>query len=105
MTDVPRRIFGSMKTVPCSRNRHSIRLKGYDYSRPGAYFVTIVVQDRARMFGYVNGGTIKLNRAGEIVHAAFLSMDEWYPGVRVDAFQVMPDHVHAIVCLSRRPTT
>ncbi len=57
------------------------------------------------MFGYVNGGTMKLNRAGEIVHAAFLSMDEWYPGVRVDAFQVMPDHVHAIVCLSRRPTT
>lgn len=57
------------------------------------------------MFGYISGGTMKLNRMGEIVHSVLSSLDDWYPRVQIDAFQVMPDHIHAIVCLSRRATT
>ncbi|MCP9448369.1 MAG: hypothetical protein NNA22_12480 [Nitrospira sp.] len=94
-------------------NRRSIRLKGYDYSQAGAYFITIVTQDRACLFGDGVGGEIRLNGLGEIVRQEWLRTGHIRPNVELDAFVVMPNHVHGIIVLhgdgrgtlQRAPTT
>lgn len=80
--------------------RRSIRLKGYDYSQPGAYFITICAQDRACIFGEIVDGQMRLSPAGEIVR------EEWYktaairPNVELDEFVVMPNHIHGIILIN-----
>ncbi len=81
------------------RHRRSIRLKGYDCTCPGVYFVTICTHQRACLFGDVVEGAMVLNGLGEIVR------DEWFktavvrPNVRLwdSEFVVMPNHVHGII--------
>lgn len=84
---------------PTRHHRRSIRLKGYDYSQPGAYFITIVTQDRACLFGEVVDGEMQLNLAGRMVQRVWEEMPVFYPGVETDAFVVMPNHIHGIVVL------
>ena len=85
--------------MPCP-NRRSIRLKGYDYSQPGAYFITVVTQDRAHVFGEVVDGQMRLNEAGRMVQADWQRTAEIRPRVDLDAFVVMPNHVHGIIVLT-----
>jgi putative transposase len=80
--------------------RRFLRLKGYDYSQASAYFVTICVQDRICLFGEVAEGAMRLNDAGEMVVSLWKSLPAWFPGVELDAFVVMPNHVHGIVVLA-----
>lgn len=80
-------------------HRRSIRLKRYDYSQMGAYFVTITVQHWMPMFGEVVNGTMHLNDAGRMVQKVWDELPIYYPGVVIDAFVVMPDHIHGIVVL------
>ena len=82
------------------RGRRSIRLRGYDYSQAGAYFVTICVQDRACVFGNVVDGRMCLSAAGLMVRRVWDELPRFYAGVGIDAFVVMPNHVHGIVFLS-----
>ena len=56
-----------MKYDPTVHHRHSIRLKGYDYSQAGAYFITIVSQHRVARFGEIEQGEMRLNQAGQMV--------------------------------------
>ncbi|MCS7352380.1 transposase [Thermoflexus sp.] len=86
---------------PHRHHRRSIRLKGYDYTRPGAYFVTIVTQGRLCLFGDIWNGEVLLNEAGKMVEKAWSELPTHYPGVCVDAFVVMPNHVHGIIILTR----
>jgi putative transposase len=80
-------------------HRHSIRLKGYDYTQSGAYYITIVTYQRQHFFGEVVNGEMQLNELGQIAH------DEWFktaalrPYVELyeDEFVVMPNHVHGII--------
>jgi putative transposase len=81
-------------------HRRSIRLKGYDYSQAGAYFVTICTQDRACLFGDVVNGEMLLNAAGRMVQTVWDDVPNHYPGVELDAFVVMPNHVHGIVVVA-----
>lgn len=85
---------------PKIHHRRSIRLQTYDYSRSGAYFVTICVQGKACLFGDVVDGTMRLNDAGGIVARTW----EWLPTrnahVELDAWVVMPNHVHGIIVLT-----
>ena len=83
--------------------RRSIRLAGSDYSRAGAYFVTDCVQDRACLFGGVVEGHMPVNAAGEMVQSVWHEIPAVYPGVDVDAFVVMPNHVHGIIDAGRGP--
>ena len=85
---------------PEVHRRRSIRLKGYDYSRPGAYFVTIVVHDRLCLFGDVVDGEMRLNEAGGLIVEAWEWLEERYPYVELDAYVVMPNHLHGIVVLT-----
>lgn len=82
------------------RGRRSIRLRGYDYTQAGSYFVTIVAQERRRLFGEVADGIMHLSDVGRMVRGVWEAMPSHYPGVDVDAFVVMPDHIHGIVVLA-----
>lgn len=84
---------------PFFLRRRSIRLKGYDYAQPGAYFVTLCTQGHVCLFGDIVDGKMQLNEYGEIVR------DEWFRTAAVrpyvwlypDEFVVMPNHVHGII--------
>jgi len=79
------------------RYRRSIRLRGYDYSRSGAYYVTLCTQDRACLFGEVVDGDMQVNDAGCMVSNAWHSLFDRFPNIDLDAFVVMPNHVHGII--------
>lgn len=86
-----------MSHIPNQPHRHSIRLKGYDYSREGLYFVTICVQDRVCLFGKVEDGKMVLNDFGEIAQQELLRTKDVRQNVEIDSFVVMPNHVHFII--------
>ena len=86
-----------MQYDPEKHHRRSIRLKGYDYAQEGVYFVTVCIQDRACLFGAVADGEMQLNNSGQIAKAAWDDMPARFPSVRLDAFIVMPNHVHGII--------
>jgi REP element-mobilizing transposase RayT len=81
-------------------HRRSIRLQGYDYSQNGAYFVTICAQNRECLFGDVADGELILNAFGEIVAGQWHAIPERFPHVGMDAFVVMPNHIHGIVIIN-----
>ncbi|HWP60686.1 MAG TPA: transposase [Candidatus Acidoferrales bacterium] len=78
-------------------------LEGYDYSQPGAYFVTIVTEDRACLFGEVADGEMRSNEAGRMVAAEWEMLQERFTDVELDAFVVMPNHVHGIIVIATPP--
>ena len=81
------------------RHRRSVRLAGYDYSQPGAYFVTICAQDRSRFFGEVVGGQMHLNEPGRMIVGQWTALPQRFPVVCLDAFVVMPNHLHGILII------
>ena len=90
----------AMTYDPERHHRRSIRLRGYDYSQAGAYFVTACVQSRECLFGAVADGELRLNRYGEIVMRCWDELPAHYPTVELDAFVVMPNHIHGILVLT-----
>lgn len=78
-------------------HRRSIRLRGYDYAQAGAYFVTLCTQDRACLFGDVVDGAMRLTDAGAIVDDVWRAIPDHFPGVRVDEYVIMPNHVHGVL--------
>ena len=84
---------------PQKHHRRSIRLKGYDYTQPGAYFITVVTHDRECLFGEIVDGEMRLNEYGEIVRAEWFQTAVVRPYVMLhpDEFVVMPNHVHGII--------
>lgn len=84
-------------------HRRSIRLQGYDYSQGGAYFVTIDTQGHLPLFGDLLGGIMRPNPAGRLVCEEWDALPERFPGVELDAFVLMPDHLHGILVLDAKP--
>jgi REP-associated tyrosine transposase len=87
---------------PDKHHRRSIRLKEYDYSQPGAYFVTICTRERECLFGHVVNGEMQLNDAGEITRRCFKDVPVHFPFVELDAFVVIPNHVHGVIMIQGR---
>ena len=81
-------------------NRRSLRLKGYDYGQAGAYFVTVCTQGRACLLGSAVGDTICLNSAGQLAARIWSDMPIRFPDIDLDAYVVMPNHIHGIIVLS-----
>jgi REP element-mobilizing transposase RayT len=81
------------------RWRRSIRLHGYDYSSAGAYFVTICTRHRQCILGEVEDGEVRLAETGRLVGSTWDALPTYYPGVALDAFVIMPNHVHGIILL------
>ncbi len=87
---------------PEKHHRRSIRLKGYDYTQPGAYFITICTHGRECLFGEIIDGEMHLNEAGQIVVQTWQDLPNHVPNVQLDAFVVMPNHVHGIIIITER---
>lgn len=85
---------------PDIHHRRSIRLRNYDYSQAGAYFITLCTQKRECLFGAVVCGGMRLNDAGRIVQDIWDALPGHYPCVELDCFIVMPNHIHGIVVLN-----
>lgn len=81
-------------------HRRSIRLKDYDYTQNGAYFVTICTHEKRCIFGQVVDGVMSLNEWGRVVQSCWDEIPVHYPMVELDAFVVMPNHVHGVVVIT-----
>ncbi len=90
---------------PQRHHRRSIRLKGYDYTSPGAYFVTICTQDHVCTFGEVVEGDMRLNPYGRVVNTYWSRIPRHFPHVTLDAWAVMPNHVHGIIVITDAPSS
>ena len=88
-----------MKYDPARHHRRSIRLRGYDYTQAGAYFITICTQGREYLFGEVADDEMHLNEYGRIVRDVWFDLPNHVSNVVLDAFVVMPNHVHGIVVI------
>ncbi len=80
----------------------SARLPGWDYSKPGYYFITICTHDRGNLFGTINNGVMKCNEYGNIVHDEWRITGEKHSHIALDGFVVMPNHMHGIIRIVRR---
>jgi hypothetical protein len=81
---------------PQEHHRRSIRLKGYDYTQPGAYFVTLCAWQLECLFGEIVEGAMHLNATGRKVAAEWNDLPRHFRNIRLGAFVVMPNHVHGI---------
>ena len=88
---------------PAKHHHRSIRLKGYDYSQAGLYFITICCQDRICRFGHIENGEMMLKEYGQIAHNEWAKLPERFPNVELDVFQIMPNHTHGIIILTDIP--
>ena len=83
--------------VSMFHHRRSICLKNYDYAQSGAYFITVCTRNRENLFGEIVDGEMHVNHFGSIVRKCWDDLPHHYSGVELDAFVVMPNHVHAII--------
>jgi REP element-mobilizing transposase RayT len=86
-----------VKFDPQKHRRRSIRLKGYDYSNAGAYFVTVVAWQRESLFGKIVNKEMILNKVGKIVEWEWLELPKRLSYVTLGAYTVMPNHFHGIL--------
>ncbi|MDP1725810.1 MAG: hypothetical protein Q8M15_03435 [Bacteroidota bacterium] len=92
-----------MNYNPHLHHRKSIRFHGYDYSKEGAYFITICCLNKKNQFGNVSNGEMILNEYGQIAHNEWLKTTEIRPNVRLDVFIIMPNHIHGIIIIDDSP--
>ena len=89
-----------METFP---NRKQIRIKNYDYSTPGAYFITVCTANREKIFwngvgaDSIRPGKLPLSSSGKIAEQAVLQIASHYENIVVDKYCIMPDHIHLIL--------
>jgi REP element-mobilizing transposase RayT len=89
---------------PQKHHRRSMRLKGYNYAEPGAYFITLVTYHREKIFGRIVNGEMQLSALGQIAH------EEWMRSASLrreiclneDEFVIMPNHIHGMVWIIDR---
>lgn len=99
------------KFDPQRHHRRSIRLKNYDYAQPGGYFITIVTYQRDMLFGEITngetpqGGDVQLNALGNIADECWRAIPDHFPNVELDAYVVMPNHVHGVIVIDDGPAT
>jgi REP element-mobilizing transposase RayT len=87
------------KYNPAIHHRRSIRIKQYDYSQVGAYFVTICTYNREGLFGDIVDGEIRLNEWGHVVEDCWEWLDKQYAYVDLDTWIIMLNHLHGIIVI------
>jgi REP element-mobilizing transposase RayT len=88
--------------VPNNSNLHhrkSIRLKEYDYSEPGEYFVTMCTHNHECICGEIVNGEMRLNNAGKIVEECWKGISQHFNQVKLDEYIIMPNHIHGIIAI------
>ncbi len=91
-----------MISVAEERHRRSIRLPGYDYAQPGAYFITVVTAGRQSIFGRIVDAEMHASRVGDIVRYEWHDLPRHFPFLELGAFVVMPNHIHGILVIRPR---
>lgn len=86
-----------MNYNPTIHHRKSIRLKGYDYSQAGLYFITICCQNRAHLFGHIENGKMVLNDAGKMVEYWYYRLESKFTDIKCREMVVMPNHFHCVI--------
>jgi REP element-mobilizing transposase RayT len=84
---------------PTKHHRRSVRLKGYDYSEAGGYFVTICVQGKLCLLGDVSDGRFVPSGAGCMVDCWWKALPSKFPSAELDEYRVMPNHLHGIIMI------
>ncbi|AFZ27114.1 transposase [Cylindrospermum stagnale PCC 7417] len=92
--------FDNMENHTKSFYRRSLRLRGYDYSQAGAYFITICTNKRKCLFGNIANNEVNLNELGNIVLDFWYSLPSKYPNIELDEFIIMPNHLHGIIVIT-----
>ncbi|QPM69088.1 transposase [Atribacter laminatus] len=87
----------NMKENPDLRHRRSLRLKDYDYSQAGMYFITIDTQNYQWLFGDIKGETMHLNAAGKMIEKWYWELSNKFPDIQYDEYIIMPNHIHFII--------
>jgi putative transposase len=82
--------------------RKQLRLKHYDYSQPGSYFITLCSYHNQPIFGDVVGNEMILNQLGKIVEFTWRDLPNHVSGIELDAFVIMPNHIHGIITIIDR---
>lgn len=77
-------------TLPASGKRQSIRMKGYDYTVPGAYFVTLVTWQRKCVLGEIQEGSLKLSDMGKVAQEEWVCIPARFPAVELGEWVIMP---------------
>src|SRR5690554_524293 len=90
-----------MKYNPEKHHRCSIRLKGYDYSQPGLYFITLCVQNRHCLFGEIENGERICNEYGKIATTEWINTESIRDNIRLHEYIIMPNHIHGIIEIIR----
>lgn len=84
--------------------RRSTRLRGYDYSTPGAYFITTCSHNRLLLFGRIVNSKVEANRLGAVVEDCWAELPDHYDNIALDAFILMPNHIHGVIIIKDTPT-
>src|SRR4030042_4127992 len=84
---------------PTQFHRRSIRLLDYDYSSPGAYFVTVVTYGYKCIFGNIIQNEMCLNDLGKIAQECWWQMSEHFLNIEIEPFVVMPNHIHGVITI------
>src|SRR5688572_29382040 len=87
---------------PNRHHRRSIRLPGYDYAQVVAYYLTLCTHGRAWLFGRVVDGAMALSEASRVAERELLRTPDVRPNIQIDAYMVMPNHIHVIFVISYR---
>ena len=82
---------------PQKHHRRSIRLKNYDYSQTGQYFVTICTQNQLHLFGEIVSDKMVLNDAGRMIQKIWNEIPPDFPNIQLHEFTMMPNHIHGII--------
>lgn len=82
---------------PDAHHRHSIRIKEYDYSQEGMYFITICTKDRECIFGTISNNKMILNEYGKIVETEIIKTEELRKNIKINNCVIMPNHMHMII--------
>ena len=86
-----------MKYNRMIHHRRSIRLKGYDYSQAGLYFITLCTQDSLHLFGKITSDEMVLNDAGKMIEKWWNELKNKFANIELDEFVIMPNHFHGII--------
>jgi len=89
-----------MRYDPEIHHRRSIRLRGYDYSQPGSYYVTLCTQGKEHLFGQIVEGEMHRDELGDYVAGCWQWLAKQYPYVVLDEWTVMPNHLHGIIVIT-----
>jgi REP element-mobilizing transposase RayT len=85
---------------PPEPRRRSMRLAGFDYAEHGAYFITICTQHRAMLLGSIAEDAMRANAAGKMIERWWVELPNKFLNVEIDAFDVMPNHVHGLLFIN-----